>query len=94
MKAKKPLTFCQQLEDKILDNDVYSEVLQFNLPNGKPKLGSWVGMSITLCICAILVLYGSLKGHSLVNYGGSSTYLWKEDLFYGAESKFNSEDGL
>ena len=80
---------CNSFKDKILDFHQFGEGFTFKLPNGKETTRTWVGVTLTVFIYAVIFLYAVMKFVKVTQYGDSTIISSITDSHYTAEDKLS-----
>ena len=71
---KKQGSSWQRVKDSFLSSDLFAQQIGFNI-EGKKSLGSVFGALMSICIIAIVLIYGRYKLEDWINFEDTSHYV-------------------
>ena len=82
------------LKEKAFELDSFGQGFNFKLPNGKDRLNSCLGFTLTMMIFVCLSFYGCLKFLNLVTYADSAVIMSNSAHSITSADALTAEDGL
>ena len=77
------------MKDRIVENDSFATPYKFMLPDGKERMGTGKGCSLTVFLFIMLIFYGSMQSVKLFTFDETDIMVSTRDSYFDASETYS-----
>ena len=86
-----PKKACHNSNGSFAKFDSFGQGFRWNLPGGRETLGTSFGATISILMSCILIFYGILQMHRLIEFGETIVMTSVKDSYYTYQDEFPND---